>query len=102
MLGYLTSEESWKLIKLTVFDNPNCPRELEELGRVIVDMCRGLPLVIMLVAGVLARTASTGDMKVMQSSWKKVTESLKPFIYNDSETILSKLFHSVTMRCRLT
>ncbi|KAL0341597.1 UNVERIFIED_CONTAM: Disease resistance protein RPP13 [Sesamum calycinum] len=54
-------------------------------------MCRGLPLVIMLVAGVLARTASTGDMKVMQSSWKKVTESLKPFIYNDSETIFEQI-----------
>ncbi|KAL0286306.1 UNVERIFIED_CONTAM: putative late blight resistance proteinR1A-10 [Sesamum angustifolium] len=43
MLRYLTSDESWKLIKLTVFDNPNCPRNWkssEELLLICVVACR--------------------------------------------------------------
>ncbi|KAL0417225.1 UNVERIFIED_CONTAM: putative late blight resistance proteinR1B-17 [Sesamum latifolium] len=85
-LRFLTEEESWLLLKFSIFGNPNCPQELEVFRRVLVDMCRGLPLVIMLVAGVLAKIASTGEMKMMQSSWKKFTESLKTFVYDNSET----------------
>ncbi|KAL0302741.1 UNVERIFIED_CONTAM: putative late blight resistance proteinR1A-10 [Sesamum angustifolium] len=84
-LRFLTQEESWMLLKFSVFGSPNCPQELEVFRTVLVDMCNGLPIVIMLVAGVLGRTASTGEMKVMQSSWKKVIESLKTFLYDDLE-----------------
>ncbi|KAL0341593.1 UNVERIFIED_CONTAM: putative late blight resistance proteinR1A-10 [Sesamum calycinum] len=85
-LRFLNLEESRLLLKFSVFGNPNCPVELETLGGVIADMCGGLPLVIMLVAGVLAKIASTGEMKVMQSSWKKFTEILKTFVYDDLGT----------------
>ncbi|XP_020547986.1 putative late blight resistance protein homolog R1A-10 isoform X2 [Sesamum indicum] len=84
-LRFLTYEESWMLLRYLVFGHRNCPQELEVIERVIVDMCCGLPLLIMLVGGVLAKTASTGEMKVMQSSWKKVAESSKTFDYSDME-----------------
>ncbi|KAL0293753.1 UNVERIFIED_CONTAM: putative late blight resistance proteinR1A-10, partial [Sesamum radiatum] len=86
---------SWILLKYSVFGNPHCPRELEVLGRVIVGMCEGLPLAIMLVAGVLAKTVSTGEMKVMQSSWKTATEIFKTCLRDDSKQYSTHLCHSV-------
>ncbi|KAL0293759.1 UNVERIFIED_CONTAM: putative late blight resistance proteinR1A-10 [Sesamum radiatum] len=99
-LRFLTKEESWILLKYSVFGNPHCLGNWK-LGRVIVGMCEGLPLAIMLVAGVLAKTVSTGEMKVMQSSWKTATEIFKTCLRDDSKTI-THLCHSVTIHCLLT
>ncbi|KAJ9552048.1 hypothetical protein OSB04_016093 [Centaurea solstitialis] len=55
-LPCLTEEESWELLKLKVFYGDECPEWLIEPGRKIARKCQGLPLSVVVMAGVLATT----------------------------------------------
>ncbi|XP_019175651.1 PREDICTED: putative late blight resistance protein homolog R1B-17 [Ipomoea nil] len=54
----LNPEESWKLLSKTATCNgklcSSLPPELEKIGRCIVEKCKGLPLVIVWIGGLLA------------------------------------------------
>ena len=50
-LRFLTHDESWNLFESKVFTNETCPEELMELGSEIVAKCEGLPLAIVVLAG---------------------------------------------------
>ncbi|XP_059315989.1 putative late blight resistance protein homolog R1A-10 [Lycium ferocissimum] len=54
-LRLFTDEESWCLLQKKVFGEESCPPQLEQIGEQIAQSCRGLPLAIILVAGVLAK-----------------------------------------------
>ncbi|CAN4094682.1 unnamed protein product [Withania somnifera] len=69
-LPLLRDDESWKLLQKKVFHGDNCPAELVDVGFQIAKSCGGLPLFIVLVAGVLKQKNKKED------SWKKVEESL--------------------------
>ncbi|KAK4438498.1 Disease resistance protein RPM1 [Sesamum alatum] len=85
-LRFLRDEESWELLQLSIFGKlNNCLKDLEFPGKVIADMCDGLPLVIMLVGGVLAKTTSAREMKVIKSSWMKTKESMRRTLHMDRE-----------------
>ncbi|CDP17919.1 unnamed protein product [Coffea canephora] len=64
----LTDRESWTLLQKKLFDKEGFPPTLSEVGIQIAKYCRGLPLTIVLVAGILATTT--------QDSWEEVAESL--------------------------
>lgn len=69
----LSEEKAWELFcrKTFQFDlGGNCPPELEKLSIEIVKRCRGLPLAIMSIAGLL----STKDKVV--SEWQKLYNNL--------------------------
>ncbi|CDP17260.1 unnamed protein product [Coffea canephora] len=68
-LCQLTDEESWVLLQKKLFDKEGCPPKLSEVGYQIAKFCRGLPLTVVLVAGILATIA--------QDSWEEVAKSLK-------------------------
>uniref|UniRef100_A0A3Q7JPQ6 Disease resistance protein n=1 Tax=Solanum lycopersicum TaxID=4081 RepID=A0A3Q7JPQ6_SOLLC len=51
-VGNLSSEDSWALFKQHSLENRDHP-ELEEVGRKIADKCKGLPLALKALAGVL-------------------------------------------------
>ncbi|XP_009787579.1 putative late blight resistance protein homolog R1B-16 isoform X1 [Nicotiana sylvestris] len=72
-LRLFTEEESWMLLKEKVFkeDNCYCPQQLEDIGKQIATKCGGLPLAIVLVAGVLAKN----DKEIVH--WQQVRERLK-------------------------
>ncbi|KAK7263979.1 hypothetical protein RJT34_31579 [Clitoria ternatea] len=53
-LQFLGEEESWELFWRKVFRGENCPSELEPLGKELVKSCHGLPLSIVVLAGLLA------------------------------------------------
>jgi hypothetical protein len=53
-LPLLNQEESWKLLRKKVFGNRQCPSELDTYGRQMAECCRGLPLSIVVLAGILA------------------------------------------------
>ncbi|KAL2243922.1 UNVERIFIED_CONTAM: putative late blight resistance protein R1A-10 [Sesamum indicum] len=91
VLRFLYPQESWFLLRYLVFGHRDCPQELKWIRRGIVDMCDGLPLQIMLVGGVLAKIASIGEVEVVRSSWKKVVESLKTFVYGHNETRFNQI-----------
>ncbi|MCD7449478.1 hypothetical protein HAX54_052634 [Datura stramonium] len=69
-LRLFRDDESWTLLQKEVFQGEMCPCELEDVGFRIAKCCRGLPLSIVLVAGVLKQKKNEADL------WKVVEESL--------------------------
>ncbi|XP_019256652.1 PREDICTED: putative late blight resistance protein homolog R1B-8 isoform X3 [Nicotiana attenuata] len=62
-----------------------CPPHLDEIGKHIIQQCRGLPLSIVVVAGLLGKIDPTRD------NWKKVQENLNSFFGTVSEQCQSIL-----------
>ncbi|KAL3366285.1 hypothetical protein AABB24_011111 [Solanum stoloniferum] len=95
-LSFLTSEQSWKLLEKKVFQGESCPLNLLEAGLQVAQHCKGLPLVVVLVAGFIAKmkretslwlevannlsSLALGEqsMKVIQSSYDHLEDHLKP------------------------
>nr|AAT39951.2 Disease resistance protein, putative [Solanum demissum] len=69
-LPLLRDDESWKLLQKKVFHGDNCPSELRDVGFRIAKSCGGLPLFIVLVAGVLKEKNNKANL------WKEVEQSL--------------------------
>ncbi|KAL2551438.1 putative late blight resistance protein-like protein R1B-13 [Forsythia ovata] len=53
-LPFLSEDECWELLRRKVFQDKNCPQELLDIGKQIAANCRGLPLAVVVIAGVLA------------------------------------------------
>ncbi|KAL2551431.1 putative late blight resistance protein-like protein R1B-13 [Forsythia ovata] len=53
-LPFLSEDECWELLRRKVFQDKNCPQELLDIGKQIAGNCRGLPLAVVVIAGVLA------------------------------------------------
>ncbi|KZV24839.1 hypothetical protein F511_14722 [Dorcoceras hygrometricum] len=59
-LPLLDEVQSWSLFCDKVFGkSESCPLELEEIGKTIVRNCRGLPLAIAAISGLLAKSSPT-------------------------------------------
>ncbi|KAL6013334.1 hypothetical protein ACLOJK_003827 [Asimina triloba] len=71
-LKCLGEEESWKLFCMTAFPEQGiqCPQNLEQTGKEIVAKCHGLPLAIVLMAGLLS-----GKEK-LEYEWEKVLRNI--------------------------
>ncbi|CDP11548.1 unnamed protein product, partial [Coffea canephora] len=74
-LRHLTDEESWTLLQRKLFGTEDCPPALSEVGSQIAKLCKGLPLAVVLVAGILATTA--------QDRWEEVAKSLSSIVLGD-------------------
>ncbi|KAG5577977.1 hypothetical protein H5410_058111 [Solanum commersonii] len=75
-LQLLTPEKSWELFVKKVFgDEGSCPAELSEVGRQIVEKCKGLPLAIVLIAGVIVR-----GKKKEKDLWLQIQDNLDSLI----------------------
>ncbi|CAI9112964.1 OLC1v1013479C1 [Oldenlandia corymbosa var. corymbosa] len=93
-LRFLNEEESLDLLQRQLFGKDGWPPELGELGKEIVEICNGLPLTILIVAGVLKSSKpedwkkimdglSSGDISdrcrdTLELSYKHLPEHLKP------------------------
>ncbi|CAN4099977.1 unnamed protein product [Withania somnifera] len=95
-LRFLTPEESWELLQKKVFQGESCPPDLLEAGLQVVQHCKGLPLVLVLIAGIISKmereaslwlevtnelcSLALGEqsMKVIQSSYDHLEDHLKP------------------------
>ncbi|KAI5670285.1 hypothetical protein M9H77_10649 [Catharanthus roseus] len=72
----LTIEESWELLQKKLFYKDSCcPPYLLDVGKRIAKICKGLPLSIVLTAGVLARRVTDLDW------WEEVEENLSSKIF---------------------
>ncbi|TKY64946.1 putative late blight resistance protein-like R1A-6 [Spatholobus suberectus] len=67
-LPFLNKQESWELFSKKVFRGEECPSDLEPLGRSIVETCRGLPLAIVVLAGLVAKKEKS------QREWLRIEE----------------------------
>ncbi|GER52617.1 disease resistance protein RGH3, partial [Striga asiatica] len=68
-MPFLNLDESWNLLQRCVFGEEQHP-ELEEIGKNIARNCRGLPLSIVVIGGLLAKSEQT------QENWQHVLENL--------------------------
>ncbi|KAL2249583.1 putative late blight resistance protein homolog R1A-10 isoform X1 [Sesamum indicum] len=84
-IRFLNNNESWDLLKEKVFQDENCPTELEGLGKKIARSCQGLPLAILLVGGLLAKIQRT------QNHWRNVAENVPSIISTHNDQCLEIL-----------
>nr|QRQ90287.1 late blight resistance protein Rpi-amr1_3408 [Solanum nigrescens] len=83
--SFLSLDDSWNLFTEKVFNKDTCPPHLEETGKHIVQQCRGLPLSVVVVAGLVGKMDPTHD------NWENVEENLNSFIGTVSERCQSIL-----------
>nr|XP_016498898.1 PREDICTED: putative late blight resistance protein homolog R1A-3 [Nicotiana tabacum] len=86
-LPFLTPEESRELLQKKVFQNEACPPELNDVSLDVARRCKGLPLVVVLVAGIIKKK------KMERSWWHEIKKAL--FSYLDRE---SKGYSRATMQ----
>ncbi|XP_075490976.1 putative late blight resistance protein homolog R1A-10 [Primulina tabacum] len=68
----LNNDQSWKLLQESVFEQQYCPLQLVEVGKKIAENCGGLPLTIVVVAGLLL---SSGNV-MREEVWEIVSENI--------------------------
>ncbi|KAG8378739.1 hypothetical protein BUALT_Bualt07G0016500 [Buddleja alternifolia] len=81
----LGCHKSWELLRAKVFGEECCPPQLERVGKEIAHDCHGLPLAIVVIAGLLSKVNRTPD------EWKNVAENLHSIVAKDADTILEIL-----------
>ncbi|KAF3666147.1 putative late blight resistance protein -like protein R1B-23-like [Capsicum annuum] len=88
-LRLFTLEESWMLLKNRVFSKRSCPLVLEDVGQKIAQKCGGLPLSVVLIAGILE------TMEKEKHSWEQVASNLGPHIHAKSEDIIDLSYQNL-------
>ncbi|GER53630.1 disease resistance protein RGH2 [Striga asiatica] len=73
-MPFLKLDESWNLLRRCVFQDQGCPPELEEIGKEIAGKCGGLPLSIVVIGGLLAKS------KQSRKNWQHVSENLSSIV----------------------
>ncbi|GER53701.1 disease resistance protein RGH3 [Striga asiatica] len=73
-MPFMKVGESWNLLRRCVFQEQGCPLELEDIGKDIAKNCRGLPLSIVVIGGLLAKSEHT------QEKWLHVLENLRSIV----------------------
>ncbi|KAI3463880.1 hypothetical protein Pfo_020543 [Paulownia fortunei] len=72
----LNKAESWNLLHKKVFSEKTCPPELEKIGKKIAKNCRGLPLAIHVIGGLLSQAKRT------QEFWVQVARDVSSVVAN--------------------
>ncbi|XP_057492948.1 putative late blight resistance protein homolog R1A-10 isoform X1 [Actinidia eriantha] len=78
-LRFLTADESWVLFQRKIFRRESCPPQLKKIGKRIAKKCQGVPLVIVVVAGILTNEEKSPDQ------WKKVGKTLNSQMTTDPQ-----------------
>ncbi|KAL0354895.1 UNVERIFIED_CONTAM: putative late blight resistance proteinR1B-8 [Sesamum radiatum] len=73
-MDFLDEDKSWNLFCEKVFLGKACPLELEEIGMQIAKSCKGLPLALVVIGGLLAKSQRSIEQ------WKDVAENLASII----------------------
>ncbi|XP_047974879.1 putative late blight resistance protein homolog R1B-17 [Salvia hispanica] len=86
-LEFLDEYASWDLFCRTVFGKKACPLELEDVGKKIVKGCKGLPLSIVVIGGLLSKSE--------KESWGLYEKNLSSIVnLEDNERCLQILYMS--------
>ncbi|PHU01881.1 hypothetical protein BC332_27132 [Capsicum chinense] len=83
-MSFMDQDESWSLFKSAAFSSEALPYEFETVGKQIADECHGLPLTIVVVAGLLKSKRAIED-------WKSVAKDVKSFLTNDLDEQCSRV-----------
>lgn len=96
-LRFLYRRESRELLRRKVFGENSCPPELEEYELRILEKCDGLPLAIVVVAGILLNHRERTDW------WKKVADGVNDYVARDqsqSNEVIKLSFDHMPYRLR--
>ncbi|XP_010514978.1 PREDICTED: disease resistance protein RPP13-like isoform X2 [Camelina sativa] len=75
-LRFLTFEESWKLFEQKAFINMEwVDEDLRKIGKEMVQKCSGLPLAIVVLAGLLSRKSPSEWNDVCNSLWRRLKDN---------------------------
>ncbi|KAL5717498.1 hypothetical protein ACHQM5_010487 [Ranunculus cassubicifolius] len=80
----LTEDESWVLFCRKAFPGANCPDNYVELGKQIVRKCAGLPLAVVVLAGLLLTKKSWDE-------WMEVNNNISWHLSKSQEDRVSKI-----------
>ncbi|KAL0318478.1 UNVERIFIED_CONTAM: Disease resistance protein RPP13 [Sesamum angustifolium] len=87
-MSFLDADESLELFCRHVFgEEDHCPPELEKIGKRIVKKCRGLPLAIIVVGGLLSKSDKT------QEYWEQIAEDITAVINCDKDEYCLNVLH---------
>ncbi|KAI3455516.1 hypothetical protein Pfo_012179 [Paulownia fortunei] len=84
-IQFLNEEQSWNLLREKVFAKECCPPELEEIGKLIAKNCQGLPLSIVVVAGLLSKVNRT------RYHWENIARDVSSAVTENDEHFSSKI-----------
>ncbi|XP_057770030.1 putative late blight resistance protein homolog R1B-23 [Salvia miltiorrhiza] len=73
-MEFLDEVRSWELFSKIVFGVGSCPHKLEKMGKEIVEHCRGLPLSIVVVGGILK------NMEHTLGGWESIRKNLTSIV----------------------
>ncbi|KAG8380358.1 hypothetical protein BUALT_Bualt06G0007200 [Buddleja alternifolia] len=89
-MQFMDVDQSWNLLRWKVFKDEHCLHELEEIGRTIARSCRGLPLAIVVIAGILSMVNQT------RASWENVAKNVTLAVSTNEEQFSNILSLSYT------
>ncbi|XP_009789038.1 putative late blight resistance protein homolog R1B-16 [Nicotiana sylvestris] len=75
----LNFNESWYLLHKKVFENTYFPPEFENIGKQIALNCKGLPLAIVVIAGLLLKIGQSLD------EWENIAENIVSMVSTDPD-----------------
>ncbi|XP_057800189.1 putative late blight resistance protein homolog R1A-10 [Salvia miltiorrhiza] len=84
-MEFLDEVRSWELFSKIVFGAGSCPHELEKIGKKIVENCRGLPLSIVVVGGILKNREHTLGV------WVSISQNLASEVNLDNDKFCMEL-----------
>ncbi|XP_057802804.1 putative late blight resistance protein homolog R1B-16 [Salvia miltiorrhiza] len=84
-MEFLDEARSWELFSKIVFGVGSCPHELEKIGKKIVENCRGLPLSIVVVGGILRNREHTLGV------WESIRKNLASEVNLENDNHCMKL-----------
>ncbi|KAL0341534.1 UNVERIFIED_CONTAM: putative late blight resistance proteinR1B-8 [Sesamum calycinum] len=85
-ISFFDEDKSWNLLCEKVFAQEGCPYpELEEIGKSIAKGCNGLPLAIVVIGGLLAKSNMT------QEYWEFVIKNLTSFSNSEDDEHCSRV-----------
>ncbi|KAL0356059.1 UNVERIFIED_CONTAM: putative late blight resistance proteinR1A-10 [Sesamum radiatum] len=84
-MHFLNEDESWNLLCAKVFGEEDCPDDLEEIGKEIARTCKGLPLEIVVIGGLLSKVSRTEEY------WKSIADNLNSIVTKDDEHCMEVL-----------
>ncbi|XP_044470311.1 disease resistance protein RPP13-like isoform X2 [Mangifera indica] len=96
-LPFLTEEESWRLFYSKTYGKANETKEMEKLGKEMLQKCGGLPLAIVLLGGLLSKKSA--------EEWRLVHDHMWQHLNRDSDNhinyLLSLSFNDLPYQMKL-
>ncbi|XP_057802823.1 putative late blight resistance protein homolog R1A-10 [Salvia miltiorrhiza] len=89
-LRFFKDEESWELLRLEALHQRECPSELTSVGQMIAKDCKGLPLAVVVIGGILATMFSASNLNATMRDWETVSSRVSAYFSDDPADRMKK------------